>query len=123
MFRLQRAFFLIVPMWFTTSVLAADLVMVEQHGCYWCEKWDEDIAPIYPKTTEGQFAPLRRVDIRDKPDDIMYARRVNFTPTFVLIEDGKELARIEGYPGEDFFWPLLDQMLRTNTGYQGDPGS
>ena len=35
-----------------------------------------------------------------------------FTPTFVLVREGRELARIEGYPGEDFFWGLLAAMLR-----------
>jgi hypothetical protein len=36
---------------------------------------------------------------------------VNFTPTFVLLVDGVERNRIEGYPGEDFFWGLLGRML------------
>jgi hypothetical protein len=92
------------------------LVMVEQPGCVYCERWDAEIAPAYPKTAEGQFAPLIRADLRQgPPDGITYARRVVFTPTFVLIEDGQEQARIEGYPGEDFFWPLLSQMLVENT--------
>ena len=25
--------------------------------------------------------------------------------------DGNEVSRIEGYPGEDFFWGLLGRML------------
>jgi hypothetical protein len=25
--------------------------------------------------------------------------------------DGTEAARLEGYPGEDFFWGLLTQMI------------
>jgi len=36
-----------------------------------------------------------------------------FTPTFVLMQDGVEIGRIEGYPGEDFFWGLLNQMIET----------
>jgi len=28
-----------------------------------------------------------------------------------LLEDGTEIGRIEGYPGEDFFWGLLTQMM------------
>ena len=34
-----------------------------------------------------------------------------FTPTFVLVEDGKELGRIEGYAGDEFFWFLLGRLL------------
>ncbi|KIC08191.1 regulatory protein [Leisingera sp. ANG-M1] len=96
---------------------AAELVMVEQPGCEWCARWDEEIAPIYPKTAEGKHAPLRRVDLRNLPDDLQVSRRVMFTPTFLVVEDGKEQARLEGYPGEDFFWPLLADLLTAHTGF------
>ncbi|PUB18915.1 hypothetical protein [Yoonia sediminilitoris] len=88
------------------------LVMAEEPGCIWCARWNEEIGPIYPKTGEGIAAPLRRYDITTPvPDDIELARRVNFTPTFILLINGVEQHRIEGYPGEDFFWGLLGQML------------
>lgn len=102
---------LALPAW------AAELVMVEQTGCEWCARWDEEIAPIYPKTAEGKHAPLRRVDLRALPDDLQVTRRVMFTPTFLVVEDGKEQARLEGYPGEDFFWPLLADLLSAHTGF------
>lgn len=87
-------------------------MMAEETGCIWCARWNAEIAPIYPKTAEGAAAPLRRVNLQDPiPDDIALVRRVNFTPTFVLLVDGVEKSRIEGYPSEDFFWQLLGQML------------
>lgn len=88
------------------------LIMVEEHGCIWCDRWNEEISDIYPKTAEGKAAPLHRIDIHAaRPDGITFARGLHFTPTFVLVVDGGEVARIEGYPGEDFFWGLLGQML------------
>lgn len=96
---------------FLGSVRADQLVMVEQHGCHWCARWDEEISHIYPKTEEGLRAPLRRVDLRDLPDDIAFSSRPVFTPTFVLVRDSKELGRIEGYAGDEFFWFLLGQLL------------
>ncbi|MCG6904767.1 MAG: hypothetical protein LJE68_19010 [Rhodobacter sp.] len=97
-----------------------ELVMVEEHGCYWCALWNRDVSEIYPKTPEGQFAPLRRVDIHAPlPEDLQLVRAPFFTPTFILVRDGKELARIEGYPGEAFFWGLLGRMLQDNTDYPG----
>jgi hypothetical protein len=27
------------------------------------------------------------------------------------VEDGREIGRIRGYPGEDFFWGLLGEMI------------
>lgn len=100
------------------AAAAAELVMVEQTGCAWCARWDEEIAPAYPKTDEGKFAPLRRVDLRRMPEDLQIARRVTFTPTFLLVENDREIARMEGYPGEDFFWPLLTKLLMEHTDYR-----
>lgn len=99
---------------------AVDLVMVEETGCVYCARWHEEIGPIYPKTSEGRFAPLRRVELGET-EALDLQRRVIFTPTFLIVEDGTELARLEGYPGEDFFWPLLAQALRDTTDYEGDP--
>ncbi|OSQ48192.1 thioredoxin domain-containing protein [Marivita geojedonensis] len=110
------AAFLVSPSWGSVGAAEPYLVMVEQHGCVYCERWDAEIAPAYPKTAEGRFAPLIRADLREGPPEGMtYARRVVFTPTFVLIKDGTEQARIEGYPGEDFFWPLLSKLLEDHT--------
>ncbi|MGR3390678.1 MAG: thioredoxin fold domain-containing protein [Sagittula sp.] len=92
------------------------LVMVEQPGCAYCAAWDDEIAPAYPNTAEGQFAPLVRADLREgPPEGVTYERRVNFTPTFILVEDGAEIARLEGYVGQDFFWPVLAQLLESHT--------
>ncbi|MGR3313082.1 hypothetical protein [Roseovarius indicus] len=90
---------------------AAELVMVQRPGCHWCQQWNEEIGISYHKTEEARRAPLRRVEISALPDDIDFASKPVFTPTFVLVEDGQELGRIEGYPGAHFFWPMLDQLL------------
>ena len=101
------------------SNASARLVMVDQKGCHYCEAWTEEIGPAYDKTAEGKFAPLLRRDIADgAPEGSTFARRVNFTPTFVLMENGQELARIEGYPGEDFFWPILTKLLTQYTTFK-----
>ncbi len=99
---------------FPAAPVAAEteLVMVEEKGCIWCARWNEEISDIYPKTEEGAAAPLRRIDINaERPGDLVFLRALTFTPTFVLVVDGHEVSRIEGYPGEDFFWGLLGKML------------
>jgi len=91
---------------------AMELIMFEQDACEWCEIWDAEISGVYPKTREGKAAPLRRVDIFDpQPKDLKDIRRPHFTPTFVLFDNGKEVGRIRGYPGEDFFWGMLAQLI------------
>ncbi|MDP2740647.1 MAG: thioredoxin family protein [Pseudorhodobacter sp.] len=88
------------------------LVMVEQPGCIYCRKWDNEIAAKYPLTDEGKAAPLTRIQLRAPlAEGMVFDRPAIFTPTFVLVDEGGEVGRIEGYPGEDFFWALLGQML------------
>lgn len=90
------------------------LYMAEEAGCFWCARWHSEIGPIYPKSAEGRAAPLVRYDLKHDDPGVEFARRVHYTPTFILVEDGKELGRIEGYPGEDFFWGLLGMMMNEN---------
>jgi hypothetical protein len=96
-----------------SNARAAELVMFEQAGCAWCEAFDREIAPIYPKTVEGQRAPLRRVDIsQNLPPDLAFLDVERLTPLFVLVDRGREIGRIRGYPGEDHFWGLLGVLMK-----------
>ncbi|WP_143197745.1 thioredoxin [Bradyrhizobium sp. AS23.2] len=95
-----------------TGSRAAELVMFERAGCAWCARFDAEIAPIYGKTEEGQIAPLRRVDLNGpRPADLAGIDPGAFTPTFVVVKEGREIGRIRGYPGDAFFFGLLDRIL------------
>jgi hypothetical protein len=97
---------------FAAAAAAAELVMFEHAGCPWCRKFDREIAPVYPKTPEGQRAPLRRVNFAQPlPPDIAFLKVERITPVFVLVDGGREIGRIRGYPGEDHFWGLLSALL------------
>lgn len=86
--------------------------MFEREGCSWCAAFHRDIAPVYPKTSEGERAPLRRVDVGGPlPRDLGFLQVERITPVFVLIDDGKEIGRIRGYPGEEHFWGLLSALM------------
>ncbi len=80
-------------------------------GCHWCAKWEAEVGAAYPQSTEGARAPLRRVNLREIPDDIEFESPPAVTPTFILVHEGRELGRIIGYPGADFFWPMLVELL------------
>jgi hypothetical protein len=95
-----------------TGTFAAELVMLEEDGCSWCELWHEEIGVVYSKTEEGKIAPLRIVNIHDPlPNDLRFLTKGGYTPTFVLVDNGEEVGRIRGYPGESFFWGLLSMMI------------
>lgn len=96
-----------------TPAHAAELIMFEDAGCAWCKIFDREIAPIYDKTDEGKRAPLRRVDVTQKtPENLAFIEVERLTPLFVLIDNGREIGRIRGYPGEDHFWGLLGTLLK-----------
>lgn len=91
---------------------SAELVMYRRAGCPYCLSWDREIGSIYPRTDIGKQLPLRQVHLdRGKDSSVELKSPVRFTPTFVLVEDGKEKARIEGYPGDFFFWARLEKLM------------
>lgn len=95
-----------------TAAGAAELVMFEEAGCVWCARWDAQVGTIYDVTQEARQAPLRRVGLHDqRPADLQAIEGVVFTPTFVLVDGGREVGRIVGYPGEAFFWGMLGALL------------
>jgi hypothetical protein len=97
----------------TLSPLRLELVVYGRAGCVWCARWDNEIAPVYARTAVGQQAPMRRVDLdRASKDDPVLVDPVRFTPTFVLMRDGKEVGRITGYQNDGFFWGLLEKMVQ-----------
>lgn len=86
--------------------------MYETPGCMWCRQWHAEIGPGYPKTAEGQRAPLRIHKLNDPPlPGLSLAAAVTLTPTFVLADGGKEVGRIAGHPGNDFFYPRLNELF------------
>ena len=90
----------------------AELVMFERRGCPYCAHWNAEVAPAYVKTKEGQRAPLRRYDIdQGQPRDVALKSPVIYTPTFVLVDDGREIGRITGYIDNGMFWGALTQLL------------
>ena len=91
---------------------AAELVLFERPGCVWCRAWDREVGGIYPKTDEGRRAPLRRVMLDRSTAAVPgLAEPVIYSPTFVIVENGREIGRIVGYPGEAAFWGLMTGVM------------
>jgi hypothetical protein len=98
---------------FAPAASASELVMFRRAGCPWCATWDREIGPIYDRTDVGRSVPIRFVELgRDDDMKVALTNPVRFTPTFVLVDEGREIGRIEGYPGADFFWGLLERLLQ-----------
>ena len=104
----------------SSPVFASELVMFERPGCGWCARFNAEIEPIYAKTDEGRALPLRRVDLAQPlPADLAGIDPGAFTPTFVVVDDqGREIGRIRGYPGDAFFFGLLGRIMNATSGPQ-----
>jgi hypothetical protein len=97
----------------TLAAGAAELVMFRRDGCVWCAMWDREIAPIYGQTEVGRRIAARSVQLgRDNGVRLLLKSPIKFSPTFVLVDRSEEVGRIEGYPGADFFWGLLEALVR-----------
>lgn len=101
---------LVLAVWAdTVSAASLHLVMVEDPGCIYCRRWHEEVGPGYPKSDEGKAAPLVR--LQKGAAALGAFKPVKYTPTFILVRDGREIDRLVGYPGADGFWTEIAAML------------
>ena len=112
----RRAFLMSLAAAGAASAAAAaprlTLIMVDRPGCSYCRAWKQDILPGYASHPVGRTLPLRIVPIDGPwPDGIALDRAPLISPTFLLLDGGVEVARIEGYPGRDHFWPGVALLL------------
>ncbi len=89
-----------------------ELIAFEAPGCRYCPIFRRDVAPGYPTTRAGRVAPLRFVDINETAASALkLARPITMVPTVVLVRDGVEIGRIDGYVGRDNMLHILNTLL------------
>jgi hypothetical protein len=93
------------------------LIMVDDPNCVYCRRWDAEVGHAYPRSAEGERAPLVRVR-RGDPALAAFKPAI-YTPTFILVGPQGEVGRIVGYPGQDFFWAELAELIAM----AGPPGT
>ena len=97
---------------FALPAQAAELVLFERDGCYYCLEWKKSVGKYYHKTKEGIAAPLTQVNVQDgMPARLAGIKKPVITPTFVLIDNGREIGRLRGYPGEKPFWTIMGKLM------------
>jgi hypothetical protein len=93
---------------------AVELVLFEANWCPVCREWNRSVAPGYAANPLGNKAPLRRVQLgTPRPPELAkpHVGTIYGVPTFVVMDKGREIGRIEGYPGEKRFWKRLGAIL------------
>lgn len=90
----------------------AELIAFEAPGCNYCPVFRRDVAPTYAATRAGKVAPLRFLDINDREADTLgLTRPITTVPTLVLMQDGVEIGRIDGYVGRENMHRILNTLL------------
>ena len=94
------------------KIAAADsrLIMVTSDHCSYCQAWELDVGAVYDKSPYARTLPLTRVDIGSKKlEDVTFQKPVVGTPTFLIIHNGQEIDRQNGYIGAEMFWWWLSE--------------
>lgn len=95
-----------------TTPAVLEVVAVEAPGCSYCNLFRRDIAPAYAASAAAKTAKLRFLDLNDKAiDAIRFAQPISLVPTVVVVKDGVEIARINGYVAPHSFYALIKSVL------------
>ena len=93
-------------------VAAAELVFVEVKSCVYCIRFNKQMAGPYEASETGRKVPLRRVNLMERwPADLKAVDRPPYTPVFILVEDGREVGRFNGYVNARQFNRDLRRLL------------
>ena len=102
---------LIATGWAAAGARAAELVMFDAKWCGHCKRFHREVGESYGQSDVAQVFPLRVIDIDHEQPDFEVRERVRSTPTFVFVEDGREIARFSGYASPDRFYDTMRRAV------------
>lgn len=92
------------------AIAGTRLVMVTSDYCPFCQAWERDVGVVYDKSPYAPSLPLTRVEMGSAmPEGVSLQAPVVGTPTFLIIQDGREIDRQRGYDDAEMFWWWLSE--------------
>jgi thioredoxin-related protein len=89
-----------------------ELLVVEVDNCIYCGIFRRDVAPTYQGSERSRTVPMRFVDINAPDvDRLSLTGPIDSVPTVLVVENGREVGRIAGYVGPEFFFHSLNRIL------------
>jgi len=89
-----------------------EVLVVEIDNCIYCGLFRRDVAPAYTTSPRAKSAPLRYVNINAPDvDRLSLQAPIDTVPTVLVVDNGREVGRISGYVGPEFFFHSLSQLL------------
>ena len=93
-----------------TAAAESRLIMVTSDHCPSCQAWELDVGRVYDKSPYSTILPLTRVEIGSKmPGSVTFQKPVVGTPSFLIIHNGQEIGRQNGYFDAEMFWWWLSE--------------
>lgn len=88
------------------------LVVYEIDGCAACEQFHTEALQDYWSSATSSTLPLTIVDLNALGTAGQALRSpIRTVPTFIVMRDGIEIARLTGYPGKQAFEAGIAQVL------------
>jgi len=104
----------IFVIFFNVQAYALELLMLHNKHCGYCMAFMKEVAVDY----EYRDMPLVIIDAYNQPDWFKEAyaenriKPIRGTPTFIIWNGRKELGRLVGYSGKEWFYTNLDSMFK-----------
>jgi thioredoxin-related protein len=120
----MKKFIISIALFFTmtTSAIATELLMFSMASCGYCQAFLKEVAPTYAQSEAAKLLPLRIIsmDRKNAPkwyDKAYEARKIDGiagTPTFIVFDNGVEVARLIGYSGMQRFYEDINNFVDSN---------
>lgn len=89
-----------------------EIIAFEAQGCTYCAHFRKDIARSYERSERSKRAPVRYLDVKaGEVANLKLAGAITLLPTAVILRDGIEIGRIDGYTGRENFYRVLDTLV------------
>ena len=102
---------------FAFPVYALELLMAHNPGCGICQKFIKEVAVDYNDSEIAKKLPLVIISVYDQPEWFKEAyaenriKPIRGTPTFIIWNGRKELARVVGYYDKATFSRRLTELF------------
>jgi thioredoxin-related protein len=91
-----------------------ELVVMEAPGCTYCTLFRRDVLPSYEASPRAKDMPIRFVDVNDEAaEGLGLQSPVDIVPTFLVLKNNKEVGRIPGYTGPEYFFHTINYLIST----------
>lgn len=89
-----------------------ELVVMEAPGCIYCTLFRRDVLPSYAASPQAKDVPIRFVDLNDEAaNDLGLDGPIDVVPTFLVMKNNREVGRIPGYMGPEFFFHGISHII------------